>query len=89
MQKNREKDWHDRHIKSKAIKEGDLVLMYDNKFARFPGKFRMHWLRPYQVKHVTEGGVSSLAKLDGTMVPTIVNGSRLKLYRDNQPHFYI
>jgi hypothetical protein len=33
VQKNREKAWHDRHIKSKAIKEGDLVLMYDNKSA--------------------------------------------------------
>ena len=87
VQKNREKAWHDRHIKSKAIKEGDLVLMYDSKFARFPGKFHMHWLGPYQVKHVIEGGVSSLAKLDGTMVPIMVNGSRLRLYRDNQPHF--
>ena len=87
MQKNREKAWHDRHIKSKAIKEGDLVLMYDSKFARFPGKFHMHWLGPYQVKHVTEGGAASLAKLDGTMMPTMVNGSRLKLYRDNQPPF--
>ena len=47
VQKNREKSWHDRHIKSKAIKEGDLVLMYDSKFARFPRKFRMHWLGPY------------------------------------------
>ena len=61
-------------------------MMYDNKFTLFPGKFRMHWLGPYQVKHVTEGGAASLAKLDGTMVPTMVNGSRLKLYRDIQPH---
>jgi hypothetical protein len=44
VQKNREKAWHDRHIKSKVIKEGDLVLMYDNKFVWFPGKFHMHWL---------------------------------------------
>ena len=76
-----------RHIKSKEIKEGDLVLMYDNKFAWFQGKFHMHSLGPYQVKHVTEGGAASLVKLDGTMVPTMVNESRLKLYRDNQPHY--
>ena len=87
VQKNREKAWHDRHIKSKAIKEGDLVLMYDNKFARFPGKFHMHWLGPYQVKHVIEGGATSLAWLDGTMFPTMVNGSRLKLYRDSHSNF--
>ena len=87
VQKNREKAWHDRHIKSKSIKVGDLVLLYDNKFARFPGKFCMHWLGPYQVRHVTEGGAANLVKLDGTMLPTMVNGSRLKLYRHNQPHF--
>ena len=61
VQKNREKAWHDRHIKSKAIKVGDLVLMYDSKFVQFLGKFCMHWLGPYQVKHVTEGGAASLA----------------------------
>ena len=87
VQKNREKAWHDRHIKSKAIKAGDLVLMYDNKFVRFLGKFCMHWLGPYQVRHVIEGGGASLAWMDGTMFPTMVNGSRLKLYRDNHPNF--
>ena len=46
----------------------------------------MHWIGPYQVRHVTEGGVASLARLDGTMLPTMVNGSRLKLYRDNHPN---
>ena len=87
VQKNREKAWHNRHVKSKTIKEGDLVLIYDSKYAQFPGKFRMHWLGPYQVKHVTEGRATSLAKLDGTMVPIMVNGSRLKHYRDSQPPF--
>ena len=87
VQKNREKTWHDRHIKSKGIKIGDLVLMYDNKFMRFPGKFCMHCLGPYQVRHVTKGGAASLAKSDGTILPTMVNGSRMKLYRDNHPKF--
>ena len=87
VQKDREKAWRDRHIKSKAIKVGVLVLMYDSKFLRFPRKFHMHWLVPYQVRHVSEGGASSLAKLDGTMLPTMVNGSRLKLYRDSPPNF--
>ena len=88
VHKNREKAWHDRHIKSKAIKVGDLVLMYDSKFVRFPRKFCMHCLGPYQVKHVTEGGAASLARLDGTMFPTMVSGSQLKLYRDIHPNFF-
>ena len=35
VQKEREKALHDRHIKHRAFKEGDLVLLYDNKFAKF------------------------------------------------------
>ena len=83
VQKAREKAWHDRHIKNKSFKVGDLVLLYDSKFLKFPGKFSMHWLDPYEVKHVTNTGVVQIAKLNGEVFPTMVNGSRLKLYRDN------
>jgi hypothetical protein len=65
VQKEREKAYHDRHIKKKAFKQGDLVLVYDNKFIKHPGKFRMHWLKPYEVTYVTEGGVAQLKTLKG------------------------
>ena len=61
------------------------MLLYDNKFEKFPSKFRMHWLGPYQVKHVIDGGVVQLAKLNDEVFPTLVNGSRLKIYEDNPP----
>ena len=85
VQKESQKAWHDKHIKRKAFKEGDLVILYDNKFAKFLGKFRMHWLGPYQVKHVKDGGAIQLVKLRDEMFPTLVNGSRLKIYEDNPP----
>jgi hypothetical protein len=85
VQKPRENAWYDRHIKNKIFKVGDLVLLYDSKFAMFPGKFYIHLLGPYQVKHVTSGGAVELAKLNGEVFPTLVNGSRLKLHRDNPP----
>jgi hypothetical protein len=56
VQKARDKAWNDIHINRKSLKEGDLVLLYDNKFFQHPGKFRMHWLGPYEVKTVTDGG---------------------------------
>jgi hypothetical protein len=55
-QKSRDKAWHDQHIKRKIFKEGDLVLLYDNKCFQHLGKFRMHWLGPYEVKTVTDKG---------------------------------
>ena len=42
VQKERDKSWHDRHIKKKTFKEGDLLLMYDNKSFQHPGKLKMH-----------------------------------------------
>jgi hypothetical protein len=58
VQKEREKAYHDRHIKKKTFKQGDLVLVYDSKFIKDLGKFKMHWLRPYDISYVTEGGVA-------------------------------
>ena len=46
VKKQCEKAWHDRHIKLRTFKINDLVLQYDSKFKKFPGKFRMHWLGP-------------------------------------------
>lgn len=56
VQKQWEKAWHDCHIKVHTFKENDLVLLYGNKFEKFPGKLQMHWLGPYVVKEVTDAG---------------------------------
>jgi hypothetical protein len=56
IQKVRDKAWHDHHIKRNTFKEGDLVLLYDSKKLQHPGKMRMHWLGPYEVKTITNGG---------------------------------
>jgi hypothetical protein len=66
VQKARDKAWHDKPIQSNSFKEGDLVLVYDSKFLHHPGKFRMHWLGPYEVKTLIEGGVVQLKDLGGT-----------------------
>ena len=80
VQKAREKAWHDRHVKNKIFQIGDLVFLYDSKFVKFLGKFKMHWLGPYQIQQVTDGGAVQLSKLNGELLPTFINGSRLKLY---------
>ena len=83
VQKAQEKAWHDRHNKNKTFQIRDLVLLYDSKFIKFPGKFKTHWLGPYQIQQVTEGGVVQLSQLNGELLPTWINGSRLKLYSDS------
>ena len=83
VEKKRKKVWHDRHIKSNHFEFGGLVLMYDSKFFKHPGKLKMHWLGPYVVKEITNGGEIKLEKLDGIEVTGLINGSRLKPYFDN------
>ena len=66
VEKKRQKIWHDRQIKNKHFEVGGLVLMYDSKFFKHPWKLKTHWLGPYVVKEITEGGAMMLDKLDGT-----------------------
>jgi len=66
VQKERDKSWNDQHIKRRRFKEGDIVLLFESKFFQHPGKFRMHWLEPYEVKNVTAGGSVQLKYLRGT-----------------------
>jgi len=40
----------------------------------------MHWLGPYLIKEIINGGVVQLTKLNGEPFPGRVNRSRLKLY---------
>ena len=44
VQKEREKAWHDRHIKFLTFKVNDLVMLYDSNFTKLSGKFQMHCL---------------------------------------------
>jgi hypothetical protein len=66
VQKERDKSWHERHIKRNIFKEGYLVLVYDSKFLQHIGKFQMHWLGPYEAKTVTDEGSINLKDLGGT-----------------------
>jgi hypothetical protein len=45
----------------------------------------MHWLGPYEVKTVMDEGDVQLKDLEGKKLKGMINGSRLKLYKDSQP----
>ena len=56
VEKDRQKAWHDHHIKNKQFSQGCLVLLYDSKFTKHPGKLQMHWLGPYLIYSITSWG---------------------------------
>ena len=56
------------------------MLLYDSKFDKFLGKFRMHWLGLYVIKEVLDDDAVQRVKLNGEHFPRKVNGSKLKPY---------
>lgn len=80
ISKSRQKAWHDRHIRRNTFDKGDLVLLYDSKSFRHPGKLKMHWLGPFVVAYIQESGAVQLTQLDGIIREGWVNGAHLKLY---------
>jgi hypothetical protein len=45
----------------------------------------MHWLGPYEVNNVTNGGYVQLKDLGGTDLKGMNKGRQLKLYKDSGP----
>ena len=64
-----------------GIREGGLVLLYDNRYKDFPGKLHTRWMGPFRVHQVFENGSLQLKTLQGQWLDTRVNGSRVK--KDN------
>jgi transposase InsO family protein len=78
---NRRKEDFDRKLpRENGIREGKLVLLYDNRHINFPGKLQTRWMGPYRVMQIFENGTLQLEHLDGVPLGTRTNGSRLKLY---------
>jgi hypothetical protein len=81
VQKKQQKVWHDRHIKKKDIKEGDLVLLYDSHIKGKPRKLETTWLGPYVVEDIRPTGVVQLRTLLGKPFKKLINGAHLKSIR--------
>jgi len=70
---------------SHGIRKDGLVLLYDNRHERFPGKLHTRWMGPYRVTEAYENGSLQLEDLQGNWLGTRVNGSRVKRYRPEIP----
>ncbi|MCO5565127.1 hypothetical protein L7F22_018798 [Adiantum nelumboides] len=75
------KDKLNKKVKDKGIKEGDLVLRYDNRLNNcFDVKFNTRWQGPYIVKKAFNSSYYELMDLDGKEHSKKVNGYQLKPY---------
>jgi hypothetical protein len=80
VEKSQHKYWHDRHINTKTIVQGDQVMLYDNKYQKHPRKMKMHLLGPFIVSEIYDFGAIRLAQLDGILCLGWVNDACLNPY---------
>ena len=67
-------------LTSKSIKEGSLVLRYNNRFDYNKGdKFVPHWEGPFKVMKKFSNGSYQLMAISGGIHKTRVNGWQLKI----------
>jgi hypothetical protein len=59
------KSLYDKNLKPLAIKDGNFVLLYDSRYAHFPGKLLMRWLGPYIVHQLFPNRFAQLRNLAG------------------------
>ena len=75
------KNKFDANLAPKSIKEGSLVLCYNNRFDyKKSDKFVPHWEGPFKVLEVFDNGSYQLMDASGALHKTRVNGWRLKPY---------
>ncbi|XP_015955614.1 uncharacterized protein LOC107480003 [Arachis duranensis] len=79
LYKEKMKVVHDRHIKRREFRAGELVLLYNSRLRLMPEKLSSRWEGPYRAEKAEPYGVYHLRHPSS---PNIfkVNGHRLKLY---------
>ncbi|XP_070046528.1 uncharacterized protein [Nicotiana tomentosiformis] len=78
LYKDKIKYLHNKYIRNKEFKEGDLVLLFNSRLRIFPGKLKSNWSGPFEVVHVTPLGALDLKNKNGEIFR--VNGHRVKHY---------
>ncbi|XP_025678297.1 uncharacterized protein [Arachis hypogaea] len=74
---------HDKNIKQRELRLGDLVLLYNSRLRFMPSKLKSRWEGPYRVKKTERYGVFQLSHPSSPNIIK-VNGHRLKVYYGEQ-----
>ena len=79
IQKHR-KSYYDSKLAFKKLEPNDLVLLYDSRFQKFLGKFKMRWFGLYKILRSFPNGSVKLQDFASKLHLTRYNGYRLKSY---------
>ena len=77
----RKVDFYNKVPADNEITEGVMVLLYNSRHFNFPGKLHIRWMGPFVVDEVFNNRSLQPKDLQGNLLDTKTNGSRVKLYR--------
>ncbi|XP_042027206.1 uncharacterized protein LOC121774387 [Salvia splendens] len=80
--KERTKMWYDKNLLRKELKVGQKVLLFRSRLKLMPGKLRSKWAGLYTIVAIRANGAIELQGSDPDSSPFLVNGHRVKPYRD-------
>ncbi|KAL3689424.1 hypothetical protein R1sor_015733 [Riccia sorocarpa] len=77
---SRRKAIFDRLCKPLTFQKGDLVLKWNDRVGKFPGKFPTYWYGSYEIEAVFSNGSLQLKTISGHLLASRTNGEKCKLY---------
>ncbi|KAL1563882.1 hypothetical protein AAHA92_06301 [Salvia divinorum] len=81
--KERTKLWHDRNLRAKHLQVAQKVLLFQSRLKLMPGKLKSRWTGPYVITSIRSNGALEIQGSPPNSEPFIVNGHRVKIYRDS------
>ncbi|XP_042027971.1 uncharacterized protein LOC121775071 [Salvia splendens] len=87
--KEKTKIWHDKNLRKKELKIGQKVLLFQSRLKLMPGKLRSRWIGPYTIIAIRANGAIELQGGDPDSPSFIVNGHRVKPYREGMEAFVV
>ncbi|KAL1563927.1 hypothetical protein AAHA92_06344 [Salvia divinorum] len=81
--KERTKLWHDKNLRNKELHVGQKVLLFQSRLKLMHGKLKSRWVGPFTVVALRTNGVVELKGSGPNSNSFIVNGHRVKIFRDS------
>ena len=81
--KERTKHWHDKNLRVKELRVGQKILLFQSRLKLMPSKLKSKWIGPYTIVALRANGAVEIQGSAPNSVPFLLNGHRVKVYRDN------
>ncbi|XP_047949328.1 uncharacterized protein LOC125195186 [Salvia hispanica] len=81
--KERTELWHDKNLRVKELQVGQKVLLFQSRLKLMPGKLKSKWIGPYTTVGIRAHGAMEIQGVNANSVPFLVNGHRVKVFRDS------